>query len=212
MVALLERHVDRNRDVVDVGANAGLYSVLFSRLISESNTVLAVEPTPVALKHLRENLGRNNCCSKVVIFEGVVMDRVGTATLSVIPGQEEYSSLGNIVEPSADRASAKSIQVCGTTLDRLIDERKLNPGFIKIDTEGAEYLVLSGAIKTLRKIRPVILSELDDSYLATTGHTAAQVIGLLRDEGYRVVDARTGACDFVFPFHGNVLAVPLVQA
>ena len=43
-----------------------------------------------------------------------------------------------------------------------IDEFKLKPYFIKIDTEGSEHLVLEGLINTIRNYNPVIMVEKND--------------------------------------------------
>ena len=43
-----------------------------------------------------------------------------------------------------------------------IDDFKLKPIFIKIDTEGSEHLVLEGLIDTIKKYKPVIMLEKND--------------------------------------------------
>jgi hypothetical protein len=65
---------------------------------------------------------------------------------------------------------------------------------------------LSGAEKMLRKHHPVILAELVDKYLAKFGHSAFQVVTLLNECGYKVVDIATDEMP-LFPFDGEILAV-----
>jgi len=210
LAEIVKAHVDPTKDVLDIGANIGFFSVLCSRLISKKNKVFAIEPTPLALKYLRKNLKRNECLSSVVIFEGVMTDKEGMVSFNIVPGMEEYSSLGDIVEASIGSSShIESIKVCGSTVDKLISENMIVPGFIKIDTEGAEFLVLSGAMQTLKRYRPVILSELSDNYLATLGHSAESVINLLINSGYRVLNATRPEAPIRYPFVGEILAVPV---
>ncbi|MEO7961989.1 MAG: FkbM family methyltransferase, partial [Ginsengibacter sp.] len=47
--------------ILDVGANAGLYSVFYSRLVGENGHVHAFEPDVNTYGLLRENLQLNNC-------------------------------------------------------------------------------------------------------------------------------------------------------
>ncbi len=136
------------------------------------------------------------------------MAESGSATISVISGMEEYSSLSRIVHPSATNRPHDTIEVKGDTIDNLVNQLDLNPGFIKIDTEGAEYMVLRGAINTLEKSRPVILSELSDALLSTSGHTSEDVVTLMRDSGYQVVNALAPHVRIRFPFDGEILALP----
>lgn len=208
IVEVVKKYTDADKDVLDVGANIGFFSVLFSQLVSTNNRVVAIEPTPLALHYLRRNLQRNNCLSSVEIFEGVMTDTEGMVELRTVPGMEEYSSLGSIVESIGADPQVTSIEVYGSTLDKLVLDKSLQPGFIKIDTEGAEYLVLSGAKNTLEKYRPVILSELSDKYLATLGHTAKMVVNLLERNGYCVLNAKSVDEPIIFPFVGEILAVP----
>ena len=61
IVEMVNKYVDPIRDVIDVGANAGFYTVLFSRLVGKTNKVLAIEPAPPVLDHLHRNIERNGC-------------------------------------------------------------------------------------------------------------------------------------------------------
>lgn len=202
------RLVAPQKDVVDVGASVGTYTVVFSKAISPGNKVLSVEPTPRSSQYLRRNVERNGVADSVIIFQGVAADAKRSYRINVVPGREDYSSLGDMVHPSIRGESSQTIDVDGDTVDNLVNQFKLSPGLIKIDAEGAEYLVLTGAKETLKTHRPVILSELSDLMLGTFGHTSPMVVELLEAAGYDVSDALNPGAPVVAPFHGDILAVP----
>ena len=207
-VARVTRHIAPHKDVLDIGANIGLYTVLFAKTVSEGNRVLAVEPTPGGAGYLRRNVERNGCAQSVVVFEGVATEAEGRYPLNVIPGMEQYSSLGDLVHPTIRGTASQTIEVAGETIDSLVDLFGLVPGFMKVDTEGAEYLVFRGAAGTLSRHNPVIHSELSDTMLAAFGHTSRMVIDLLESLGYEVADANAPAAPITDPFDGDIVAVP----
>jgi hypothetical protein len=56
---------------------------------------------------------------------------------------------------------------------------------IKIDVEGAEYLVLKGAQETLARFHPMLLVEVVEPQLRAMGTSSGQLRELLRAHGYR---------------------------
>jgi FkbM family methyltransferase len=199
VVNLIKRKLDAKRDAIDVGANAGLFTVLLSSLVLPSSRVLAIEPTPGALRYLRSNLERNARSQNVIVFEGVASSSPGEVTLKVISGKEEFSSIGNLVHPSVRDQSYDQINVASETIDRLVDKYSLKPGFIKVDTEGAEYDVLLGCEQTMLTHRPVILCESwDDDLLTQSGGIPGAVANIFKSRGYVISQ----------PIDGEILAVP----
>ena len=208
LVSLINIYIDRQKEVIDVGANIGLFTVLFSKTISKGNKVLAVEPTPLAQEYLKKNLDRNECSDSVMIYEGISTDKQGNYKMNVISGMEEYSSLGNISHPAVVGKASCEIDIKGDTIDNMVERFGLTPGFLKIDTEGAEYLVLKGALHTIKKEAPIILSELDDDMLANCGANSKMVIDLLQGNGYEVRDANNMNAPIEAPFRGEIIAFP----
>ena len=125
---------------------------------------------------------------KVVVFEGVVSDVNGLVNLGTIEGKEEYSSLGAMDHPAINNNNKIQIETVSRTLDQLVSDNMIEPGFIKIDVEGAENLVLKGAVETLQRNRPIIVSELYDFLLKRNGTSAQQVISKLESLDYSVID------------------------
>ena len=188
LVHLIDRSIDFDRDVIDVGANIGFYTVMLAKRIAAERRVLAIEPTMNALIRLQSNIARNQVDLKVVVVHGVASDRSGEAELHVVPGLEEYSSIGAIVHPSIHDANSTAEAVHSFTLDELVVKYGLDPGFIKIDVEGGEKGVIEGAAATIATHRPIILAELSDSLLREQGTNAADVVSLLERFGYQVSD------------------------
>lgn len=185
--------VPTGRDAIDVGANAGFFSVLLATLLPDQR-VLAAEPSQSMAGRLRENLMRNGVDDRVIIFEGALSSEEGRVELQGPAGREEYGTIGVLAHPAAEAlvegsgAEVRFETVPSEPLDALVGRHGLRPGFIKVDTEGAEMLVFQGALETLREFRPVILSEVDDRLLRANGTSAMEVVALLQGEGYRVLD------------------------
>jgi FkbM family methyltransferase len=94
------------------------------------------------------------------------------ATLS-FPERESWLgsvSLGGEEEISS-HPGVKTVKVPVVTLDEVVDERGLQPGLVKIDTEGFELQVIQGSTATLETHRPMVLFE---------SNTPSDRVGLMR--------------------------------
>lgn len=208
LAAVCTANLDTTRDAIDVGANVGFYTNLIARQL-ESARVLAIEPTANALAKLRSNIERNGIGARTLVFAGIASDREGTRRLNTVVGKEEYSSIGTLAHPSILNEQFETSEVQSSTIDALVRHHGLDPGFIKIDVEGAEYEVLRGAESTLRNHRPVVLSELSTALLRHNGTSAAEVVAYLQRLGYRVVDPLHPDEPFAEREYGDMLCVPL---
>ena len=75
--------------------------------------------------------------------------------------------------------------LCKTsTLDNVCKQRGLVPTVMKIDVEGAELMVIEGALDTLKQ-RPIILMELLRKWSLVFGYHPNDVFALLASFGYR---------------------------
>lgn len=202
------QHLDRNRDVIDVGANIGFYTVLFSRQLYCSK-VLAIEPTKNAYERLLRNIKHNGVCDRVIVFNGVAAEYNEIMDINVIEGKEEYSSIGKMTHPSIVGQSYSKHPVSASSIDCLVNNHNLDPGFIKIDVEGCEHMVLSGCQETLQVHRPVIISELSDPLLRRNGTSSREVINMIRKHNYRILDPLFPEKEPGTRRYGDILCIPL---
>lgn len=198
----------QQRDAIDVGANVGFFSTLFAKSLQPESRVLAVEPIPAAAARLQQNLIRNAVSHRVTVFEGALSDRAADTVINVIDGKEEYSSLSDISHPSAVHLTARKIPVRTETLDSLVHQFALRPGFLKLDVEGNEHLVLQGASEVLKKFQPIILSELNEAVLQRNGSSSRQIIELLQSYGYKIVDPLRISAPPQISDLGEILCLP----
>jgi FkbM family methyltransferase len=164
-----ESVVQPGSTVFDIGANAGFYTLLASVLVGSSGRVYAFEPLPRNIQLLREHL-RINEIKNAEVIEAAVSDQSGAALFDDVAG----SAMGRLAESGG--LSVRTIRI-----DDLVSQAELPPpDCLKIDVEGGEFLVLSGAQSTIGKHRPKIL-------LATHGSDVHQrCCGLLRGLGYQI--------------------------
>jgi FkbM family methyltransferase len=127
--------------VLDVGANVGAYTLLFSQWTGQSGRVFAFEPSPSAASSLRRPVELNDA-RNVEVVEAAVSDREGSAALydEGVAGRSSLLALAN-------HRSTTTVKTM--TIDRFCGERSLAPDVVKIDVEGVEVDVLRGARRTL---------------------------------------------------------------
>lgn len=167
----LLRHVVRpGMTVVDVGANVGLYTRLFSRLVTPSGRVVAFEPDPGTFALLKRNTaGLGN----VEVVEAAVSNASGRAVLY----RNRWSDTLNSLRPGPDHD--ETMEVKTVRLDDFFSG-KPPPAVIKIDVEGAEPLVLQGMGKCLAgpEFRGVLVEYCPGNY-RTSGLKASDIFACL---------------------------------
>jgi FkbM family methyltransferase len=190
----------------DVGAHAGIYSVLLSRLCGSTGRVWAFEPVPDTYWRLRETLALNRC-ENVIPVRAAVFEKNGIAKMNLF--EPEYSEWNTFGKPSfftpegAPIPPRESIEVPARTLDQFCDAEKIERiNFLKVDVEGFELKVFDGAQRLLEEHRiDFICFEVSKVPLKGAGVESRQIFEALETHGYSSyeLDKATGA--FRGPIH-----------
>jgi FkbM family methyltransferase len=172
----------REGDVVyDIGANVGFFTLLAASLAGRSGAVYAFEPLPHNLAFLRRHLAVNDDANAAEVH---VMD----VALSSASGVARFATATSAA--MGRLADIGDLEVRTETIDELVSSGRIAPPrFMKIDVEGAEHAVLTGAAATLARERPVLL-------LSTHGYEVhEQCCAFLREAGYELEMIRDGTAD-----------------
>lgn len=133
---------------IDIGAHLGQYPILLWRNFRK---IVAIEPYPDNFKSLRSNLDKEEL-SGVICLQMAISDNIGIETLYV--GDFDGHTLEEKRYKSLPRHNNNKISVHTTTIDELImGLREGSLGrveLVKIDVEGSEARVLSGARESLK--------------------------------------------------------------
>lgn len=136
--------------VLDVGTNAGWYTLLSARAVGPSGRVLSFEPEPSNYAALTENVTLNGF-RNVTTYDVALFDQEDVRPLSISSTASAWHSM---VLPVGD----STVQVRTTRLDTLLASSPLGKvDLLKIDVEGAEPNVLLGAPETVEKTDHLVI-------------------------------------------------------
>ena len=182
---------DPHRDAVDAGANIGTYSYFLRR---HARKVYAYEPNPVLAARLHRLL------ADVTVRHAALSDRTGRVVLQVPVNadgavQHELASI-------TQQFGVKTIDypVEAITLD---SEHHSNVGFLKVDVEQHELAVLSGALGTIQRCRPVVMTEISPLKYA---EGLVRAFSFITELGYEGWFSFNGSWDRLTNFQPNLHA------
>jgi FkbM family methyltransferase len=170
---------------VDVGANIGYYSLLASKIVGPTGSVVAIEASPMIFGRLRRNLEINDS-SNVRAINVAASDRKGTLTTYLA----DAINLGHsttVAELAAREGQQQEAQVPADTIEHLVGRSLFTARFIKIDVEGAELSVLTPLFPSLGKFseRTEWLLELSPGFSAGGQSDVTRIFDTFRAAGYR---------------------------
>jgi FkbM family methyltransferase len=171
--------------VVDVGANVGAHALLAAHLVGPSGRVHAVEASPFIHARLCRNIAASGAAN-VSTYNMAATDAPGRVTVFL----HDSSNLGGttiVAEEAARLGAVREAVVEGGPLGAIVPEAALLAArIIKIDVEGAEWLVLRGLAPLLPRLRPdaEILLELNPSALARLGGSLDAVLAMFAASGF----------------------------
>jgi FkbM family methyltransferase len=135
---------------IDVGANCGYYTILFSKIVKEKGSVLSFEPDKNNLFFLIKNVKYNNC-NNVRIYPYAVSDSDGFAILCI---DKMGGGDSHIIESTESKNNNENIKIRTIKLDSLNYNKPIH--LLKIDVQGNEVKVFKGAFKTLTNTKYII--------------------------------------------------------
>lgn len=173
-----------NKEIVflDVGANEGFVTLLAYSRARQLGRVLGAycfDPNPDAFAYLLENTRLNSFSLNA--YQVAIGASVEEREMLVA----EVSRHSTLLSQSGQRTIERST-VPVTTIDCFCEEHHVAPDIIKVDVEGYELSVLSGAAMTLSKHKPFLVMEVNPRLLAMGGHSADALVTKLRQLGYGI--------------------------
>jgi FkbM family methyltransferase len=184
--------------VFDVGAHAGLYSLLAANRVGSDGHVYAFEPLPQNIDFLNKHL-RLNALNNVTVISAAVSDSSGIRHFK----QAVDGYVGRLDDLG---------ELCVSTVrldDLYMNRQILCPDLVKIDVEGAEYAVLQGAKDLLVRAHPTV-------FLAIHGKACRDdCVALLRWLGYSLSPLDATALDEateIIAFGGHNTIEPISES
>lgn len=167
---------------LDIGANIGYYCVIAARICPPNMPIIAIEPNPDNAALIRANARLADAVHRIVTLEAAVSDHIGRTDLYL--SSTNFGDHRVFADPQEKR-NTTSVET--TTLARLL-ERYSSVDFIKIDTQGAEPIVLLPARDALRARRERIIVILEFWPHVLEAQQAIDLVDLLADLGLTLFD------------------------
>lgn len=150
--AFIRQFLEPGMVAFDLGAHHGFYTLLMAFCVGRGGKVIAFEPSQKERRKLVWHI-RLNRLTQVQIESYAIADKEGTMELFLT----KDSSANSLSSPSISPIVGKSI-VPVTTIDAYCQCKNIKRlDLLKMDVEGAELLVLKGALKVLDSFRPTIV-------------------------------------------------------
>lgn len=176
VIDIMRRVLKPGDCAIDGGANIGFFTVLMGVLVGEEGSVLAFEPATDNVKKLRENVALRNTPAKII--PQPLWHKCEKVILHLGPGEGCHSlrPLMFTIDETIDKQEMEA-----TT----IDTWNVAPRLIKLDLEGAEVNALMGAVKTISKHRPYVVSEWNANALSWFGKCGKDITSFAKEQfGY----------------------------
>ncbi|MCW3105601.1 MAG: methyltransferase [Segetibacter sp.] len=133
---------------IDIGAHIGVFAVHLSKLTGRQGKVYAFEPSPYTFAVLNKVINLNKQYGEIVAYPFAISDKEGEINFNIVPGS------ASVANTMASMENTVPIKVKMISVDAFRKANNLRIDFLKIDAEGAEYLVLYGAKETFMEDRP----------------------------------------------------------
>ena len=157
---VLDRLLEPNMVFVDAGANQGEFTLFAAKRLTHGR-VLAFEPMTAMRERLEQNIEANGLGNVLVSALGL-WSEPGRRSLFRPEARFEdgsiHEGLGTLFPTGERGQEVEEVEL--TTLDAFLDAHGIDRiDALKIDVEGAERAVLTGAERTLERCRPLLLME-----------------------------------------------------
>jgi FkbM family methyltransferase len=152
-IHFVRRFLEQGMNVVDIGANYGVYTLSAARIVGSTGRVTSFEPSSRCRSFLSESL-KSNGFEQVTVVAAALGDSPGQAQLALLDNPE----LGELSESQQASATTETVDV--VTLDQSAVALGLRDiHFVKLDAEGYETRIIAGGRHFFSTQSPLVMYE-----------------------------------------------------
>ncbi len=185
--------------MVDIGANIGAHGLRIAKLLGPKGRVVCIEPTDFAFAKLVANAGLNpELSNRLILVQAALTDGAKTVGATQFYSRWSLRSDGAPVHAQHLGHLEQARGARFVSLDALLEEQRTagrieGPvSFVKLDVDGHELDVLSGARETLRRDKPTMLIEIAPHVQDEVPQRFEKLLQTLETLGYHLEDHETG--------------------
>ena len=192
---LVAAYLKPGMNVIDVGANVGLYSILAHKLVAPGGKIWAFEPSSETYQRLLRNLELNRC-SRVIPHKVALSNADGK--FFILRSDRGYGDAYRYLAKttSDDHGKRKEKETINSelvqtfSLDLFAEHEGIKTAhLIKVDIEGGEYRFFQGARRFLHSNQDVlILFENSPDWAKRAGYKQTDLWALLKQLGFELYD------------------------
>lgn len=158
IVEVAKQYITKGSTVLDVGANFGQMTLLFSEFVGKRGRVFSFEADDFIFEVLKKNIAVNKRNNITPICKAVY-NSSGRTVFYPIPDFQRFGSYGSYgIDPNAkDGRSVETI-----TIDSLNIQDHIS--FMKVDIQGSDLFALQGSVETIRRHQMPIIFEYEDQF------------------------------------------------
>jgi len=194
IVDVARSHIRPATAVLDVGANFGQMSILFSDLAGEEGKVYSFEADDFVFEVLGKNIEAINRNGRIVPVFGAVHEVPGRTLYFPV---QDFVRFGTYGSYGIDYNASTGRKVTTVTIDSLGISQPVS--FMKVDVQGSDLPAMKGARKTIERHRMPIIFEYEYQFEDEYRLNFQEYVDFVRDIGYRFAKVINGVNYLILP-------------
>jgi len=176
----IEKYLKEDGVFFDIGANSGYFSIIAASN-APKGTVYSFEPVPRTFNNLKKTVHANGN-KNISLFKFCIGGKNGSTTFNI-----SHSSDVSGMKQTEYQTNISKIKTKVVNLDTFIVEHKIKViDMVKIDTEGAEFEIISNSPNLINKIRPILVVEFSNKTSKPYNFTPAKLHEYLLKKNYLI--------------------------
>ena len=171
--AFVRRFIRRGFCALDIGANIGYFTMILARLVGNEGHVVAFEPVSDSYHKLQAALSRSGMENIVSLRNHALGAAQEEMEISYARNSSNMGGAHFVTDNATDTGNVRE-RVVVKRLDDCAPVR--NVDFIKIDVEGAEWLVVTGGLDVFRDQSPTVLMEFNRAQLEKVSRVSCEFL------------------------------------
>jgi FkbM family methyltransferase len=194
VVELALKHIKPGTTVLDLGANFGQMTILFSNAVGPGGKVYSFEADDFIFEILKKNIAANERTDRIIPVFGAVHN-VANQTL-YFPVQD-FQRFGTYGSYGIDYAGTQGRPVPTLTVDSLEIPGPIS--FMKVDVQGGDLQAMQGARATIERNKMPILFEFEGAFQDEFHLDFQDYVDFVQSIGYKFARVTHGYNYLVLP-------------